>query len=225
MKTETTPTDRRSLFKLALAAPLLALTGATHSEAEVTEENQRGFYPAGEKDHHDTSLGAGAVRSFIEWPEFSLTNQDGKRVDFHRDIIVGRSVVLSYFYTHCDGSCPGTTQRMAELCELVGTLGVPVRFVSVSLKPHEDTPSELRAYARDVVPKGGDWHFLTGSYEEVTTLRHHLGFYELNPDIDRIPSRHSAMVLIGDDTTHRWLPLPAVAPLRQWRSVLARCRS
>ena len=99
----------------------------------------------------------------------------------------------------------------------------PARFVSITLEPEEDTPAVLAEYARDVLPREADWHLLTTSQPTLKALRQYLGFYDLDPTVDADPRRHAAMVLMGDTRTHRWLTLPAVSTLRQWRSTLSRC--
>jgi protein SCO1/2 len=159
----------------------------------------------------------------MQWPAFALVNQHGRKVDLHRDILAGHPVVLSFFYTKCKGSCPVTTGRMMSLATLLAEQQRPARFVSITLEPEEDTPAVLAEYAHDVLPSDTDWHLLTGEKDTITVLRRHLGFYDLNPIIDADPRRHAAMVLIGDTRTHRWITLPAISTLRQWRSALRRC--
>lgn len=172
---------------------------------------------------YESQLVDGRLTSYVEWPDFALTNQRHERVDLHRDVLAGRCVVLSFFYTQCKGSCPITAGRMGELAKVVQEQQRRVRFISISLEPEEDTPEALAAYAAEKTPANADWHLLTGDRAVITAVRRHLGFYDLNPALDADPRRHAAMVLMGNDCTHRWLTIPAVASLRQWRSTLSRC--
>jgi protein SCO1 len=178
---------------------------------------------AAHEDTHDTLLKNGRIVSYLTWPRFALTDQRGNSVDLYRDVIAGRTVIVSFFYTQCKGSCPVTMRRMLDLHTHLHQRSTPVRFLSITLEPDIDTPRELRSYAADTLPPGSDWHLLTGPLPTITALRRHLGFYDLDPAIDADPRRHAAMVLMGNDTTHRWLSLPAIATPRQWRSTMHRC--
>ena len=201
--------DRRSFFSFSWkknAEPTPPTTAITHEEGGL-----------------ETQLLNGRVASYLRWPSFALTNHRSQRVDLHRDVLAGHPVVLSFFYTQCKGSCPVTTGRMMELERLLRAQKRPVRFVSISLEPEEDTPAVLAEYARHVIPTEADWHLLTTDAQTLKGLRQHLGFYDLDPAVDADPRRHAAMVLMGNDATHRWFTLPAMSTLRQWRSTLSRC--
>jgi protein SCO1 len=166
----------------------------------------------------------GTLLSYERWPVFPLVDATGRQVDLHRDLIAGHTVVIVFFYTQCRGSCPVTTGRLINLwASLANSQRSQVRFISVSLEPWTDTPPVLASWAADIVPSDADWHLLTGDAQVITSLRRHLGFYDLDPAVDANPRRHAAMVMMGNDRTHRWLSLPAVATLRQWRSTLSRC--
>jgi cytochrome oxidase Cu insertion factor (SCO1/SenC/PrrC family) len=54
-----------------------------------------------------------------------------------------------FFYTECQGTCPGTTQAMKRLRQSVADEfpGEQLRFVSITLDPEHDTPQDLLAYA------------------------------------------------------------------------------
>ncbi|MBL9153252.1 MAG: SCO family protein [Verrucomicrobiales bacterium] len=176
-----------------------------------------------EDGYYETRLHQGRIGSYLEWPAFAATDHQGRTVDIHRDVIAGQPVVLSFFYTRCKGSCPVTTGRMIDLAATMEAAGRRVRFISITLEPEFDTPAELATYAKNVLPEKADWRLLHTLPETLIQLRRHFGFYDLNPAIDADPRRHAAMVLIGDDRTHRWITLPAIATLRQWRSALSRC--
>lgn len=211
-ETAASPVSDRRGFLSALLPSFLSLRPGTSAVP-----------PHHNDDTHDTLLKNGRVSSYVTWPHFPLTDHHGSSIDFHRDVVCDRAVVISFFYTQCKGSCPVTMGRMLDLHTYCTQRSSRVRFISITLEPDQDTPAVLRDYAADILPKGGDWHLLTGSLSIITALRKHLGFYDPNPEIDRDPRRHSAMVLMGNDASHRWLALPAIATERQWRSTLYRC--
>lgn len=82
----------------------------------------------------------------------------------------GKVVVVSFVYTTCTGTCPGTTRAMARARNALreaGLWGKSVAFVSITLDPRRDTAGVLRDYARLYHADEPAWHFLTGSREQV----------------------------------------------------------
>jgi protein SCO1/2 len=101
-------------------------------------------------------------------PDFELRDQDDNPVRFadYR----GHVVVVGFIFTTCNGTCPATTHRMAKLrqeCARRPELKNQVRFVSISLDPERDTPTQLRGYRRLYEIDGTDWVFLTGAPKEI----------------------------------------------------------
>jgi protein SCO1/2 len=99
-------------------------------------------------------------------PDFSLVDQHGARVSLAD--LRGRTLLVDFVYTQCNGPCPILTGLHAELQRsLDPALRERVRFVSISLDPENDTPEALAKYGRE---RGADlegWSFLTGPKTEV----------------------------------------------------------
>ena len=71
-----------------------------------------------------------------------------------------------------------------------------VFIYSVTLKPEQDSPRALRAYAEMHGVNDPNWLFLTGKPEEVDLLRHKIGFADPDPEVDRdksLSQRHAAL--------------------------------
>lgn len=68
-------------------------------------------------------------------------------------------------------------------------------FYSITVKPEEDTPDKLRAYA-DMHGIRDHWQFLTGAPEDVERLRRTLGYVDLNPKVDQDKASHSGVVAL-----------------------------
>ena len=104
---------------------------------------------------------AAAAREAEPAPDFSLVDQDGRRVALTD--LRGQTLLLDFVYTHCPGPCPILTgTHVAVQRALPAELAGRVRFVSISLDPARDTPEVLRSYAS---ARGADlarWSFLTG---------------------------------------------------------------
>lgn len=73
-------------------------------------------------------------------------------------------------FTHCPSICPTMTSNMKMLAESTADLNDQVQFISFTIDPDRDTPSEFRKYIkeRDIVAK--NWTFLTGDEQETYGL-------------------------------------------------------
>jgi protein SCO1/2 len=104
-----------------------------------------------------------------EVPDFSLTTQAG--TPYRKADLKGKVALVSFIFTTCNGSCPATTHRMAQVQEMLKARSLDkdgrVRLVSITLDPTRDTPEVLRNYMRlyDADPAG--WTFLTGPADQV----------------------------------------------------------
>ncbi len=102
-----------------------------------------------------------------ELPDFSLINQQGKRVG--RSDLLGRVNVVSFMFTECAGPCPALIGQIARLRD--DWKSIPdVQFVSISVDPERDVPEVLAAYALRFGAKDDRWHFLTGEEARVYDL-------------------------------------------------------
>jgi protein SCO1 len=138
-----------------------------------------------------------------------LRTADGRPVRFYDDLVRDRSVVISFMYTRCNGSCPATTAKLARLQDRFGArMGRDLLFLSITLDPEHDGPAELRKYAATFDAKPG-WVFLTGERDDIDALRWSMGIRDLDPAVDRDRSQHGALLTFGNDRTGRWAALPA----------------
>jgi len=141
-------------------------------------------------------------------PDVALCTHEGRTVLLHRDLLAGKVVVLNFLYTKCTGVCPKTVRNLCEVQRLLGDrVGRDVFFYSVTLKPEQDSPEVLRAYA-DAVGAGPGWLFLTGTPADVERVRHGFGFVDPDPDVDTDRSQHIGMVLYGNEARRSWAACP-----------------
>jgi cytochrome oxidase Cu insertion factor (SCO1/SenC/PrrC family) len=150
-------------------------------------------------------------RGFAEqFADVTLTSQHGDKVQFFADLVKDRAVVVNFFYTSCDKTCPDTFAKLSRLRrEMQPVFGRSLRFISISVDPERDTPAVISRYSRMVVaesehPDTPDWLMLTGSVEDVTNIRRQFGLVDPDPVKDRDPSRHGSMLAVGNDGTGRW---------------------
>ena len=69
-----------------------------------------------------------------------LTDQDGKKVKFYSDLVMGKVVVINSFFTSCGATCPIISGTMQKLQTWLGDrLGDEVHLISISVDPTTDT--------------------------------------------------------------------------------------
>lgn len=96
-------------------------------------------------------------------PDFQLVDADEKPITLRQ--FRGQAVLVGFFFTTCNGTCPATTARLAKVQETLAThaaLKDRVRIVSISIDPTRDTPEKLRGYMRLYDVDGRNWSFVTG---------------------------------------------------------------
>ena len=103
-------------------------------------------------------------------PDLVLRDQDGRKVRFYSDLIKGKVVVLSFFYTSCTYTCTMQGRVFSELQALLGErLGAAVFLISVTTDPVTDTSERLKAWATRHSAKPG-WTLVTGEEAEMNKL-------------------------------------------------------
>lgn len=116
--------------------------------------------------HQHEPAKAGYQRSVQKYslPQVALVREDGKRVEFPKDMDDGRPVVLNFIYTTCTAICPMLSQTFAEFQKKLGPDAAKLRMVSVSIDPEQDTPKRLAEYAKRY-GAGPQWTHYTGTLE------------------------------------------------------------
>jgi protein SCO1 len=97
--------------------------------------------------------------------EFSLRDQTGAA--FGSAELRGKVWVAAFMFVRCPTICPVITARMKSLQEQAKERGIPLRLVSITVDPDNDTPEVLRAYASEKGADQSSWHFLTGDYDAI----------------------------------------------------------
>jgi protein SCO1/2 len=144
-------------------------------------------------------------------PNFELTTHEGKKVRFYDDLIKDKIVVINFMYAQCEGICPGITANLAKVQKILGDrIGRDIFMYSITLKPEEDSPSDLQHYVEMHRVKPG-WLFLTGKPDEIDRLRRTLGFSDQNPKLDKDKSNHIGMVRYGNERRQWWAMCPGQA--------------
>ncbi len=134
----------------------------------------------------------------IQVPAFTLTNQFDQAVSLTN--LLGQVWVADVIFTTCPISCEQMTRRMHALARQISDRA-PVKFVSITAYPQNDTPAVLKKYADQRGLDQARWHFLTGLKSNVYELSvHGMKFAVLDntnrviPDDLFIHSSHFALV-------------------------------
>lgn len=148
-------------------------------------------------------------------PNTLFRTQDDKEVRFYDDLIKGRQVMVMMMYATCETFCPLATKRMVDLHHeaLADRMGKDLFMVNVSLKPDEDDPAALKAYAeahRALLP---GWTFVTGDAHDVETLRYRF-FTHAHIGIDLDVDQHAGLMKVINDPIGRWFHSDVFASTR-----------
>jgi protein SCO1/2 len=152
---------------------------------------------AADKSRPAASLGPGYYSNGV------FTTHHNKQVRFYDDLIKGKISIINFMYASCEKFCPRSIACLTKLQDLLGDhLGRDMFMYSFSLKPGEDTPAKLAAYAKSNGARPG-WTFLTGSEYDLTTIRFKL-FRLDDPLVDFSVAIHASMLRIINDNNSQW---------------------
>lgn len=143
---------------------------------------------AGEPINSGQPTGAEQSKVGQEIPDFTLVNQDGKRISLKQ--YRGKALLLTFIYTRCPlpEFCPLMSSNFAELNKKMladATLQERTHLMSITFDPGYDTPKVLRSYGAAYTgeytqEKFTHWEFATGTPEEIKRIAQYFGltYYE-----------------------------------------------
>ena len=144
------------------------------------------------------------------FPNLVLTDQDGRKLKFYDDLVKDKIVIFNMFYAQCEGICTPITRNLVRLQKLLGDrVGKEIFMYSFTLKPKDDTVPALKHYAQMHKVKPG-WLFLTGSVDDMETLRRKLGYVDPDPEVDKDKTNHIGVIKYGNEPLQRWGGCPGM---------------
>jgi len=109
-------------------------------------------------------------------PEFTLTQQDGKRLALKE--LRGKVVAITFIFASCTDTCPLLTGKMAGIQDRLGpAFGPQAFFLSITVDPERDTSAVLKRYAETHKANPAGWAFLTGTPAEIRDVAKSYGIY------------------------------------------------
>ena len=131
--------------------------------------------PAGSRPGDpNTPLMNPAAYESMEIVPFSMVDQNGNPID--NSELRGDWTVMSFMFTHCVLACPTLQGNMYRLAESQTLRDEPVRFMSVSMDPENDTVERLNQYASDMGVDYERWKLVRGEPELIQEFMSSLGF-------------------------------------------------
>jgi protein SCO1/2 len=135
------------------------------------------------------------------FPNYVLTDHNGKEQRFFDDLIEDKVVIINFIYTTCPDVCPMETAQMGQISRILGDrVGDDVHFITITIDPETDTPAVLKDY-RDRFR--ANWPFYTGDKDQIIDIRRKLGLFV--EDIGGGENNHNVNMIIGNQKTGRWM--------------------
>lgn len=92
--------------------------------------------------------------------EFSFLNEDSVRITSKQ--MKGKVWIADFFFVNCPTICPSMTKNLKKLNDATKDIADEVQFMSFSINPKRDTPSQLRRYKKKYKITAKNWYFFTG---------------------------------------------------------------
>ena len=145
-----------------------------------------------------------------EVPDFTFTNQDGKRISLSQ--YRGKVLLVTFIYTRCPfpDFCPRMSHNFAEIYKQLGSNPslAKTQLLSVSFDPKYDTPKVLRDYGFSMAETHDAslfrrWQFAAPKADELPKIA---DFFALTvtPDAGTITHNLSTAVIGPDGKIVRW---------------------
>lgn len=139
-----------------------------------------------------------------QWtPDTVVTKTDGSATSIAA-LSEGKNLIIQFFYTRCNGTCPGTTMNLRKILAMMSPqLRKDTIVISVSLDPERDKISDLKDYAETrKLPK--NWHVVRASRANLEHLLQVTGMSAEKLDAKTQRIKHTAQVLFGSRQSGHW---------------------
>lgn len=106
----------------------------------------------------------------VTLPPFALRDESGQ--PFGTDQLAGKFWIANFIFTRCPTTCLLQTAQLKALRQRLELLpgGPDVQLISITVDPDHDTSEVLAAYSELAGAESENWHFLTGSRDEIWAL-------------------------------------------------------
>ena len=135
--------------------------------------------------------------SAMRIPDVTVQDQNGKSLNFYRDLVKGKVVAVNFVFTTCTAICPSLTATFRRVQQQLAEENLSAQLISISVDPTVDTPERLQAFATKFKAEPG-WTFVTGTTSYIDAILKEFGVAAANKN------DHSPMILIGNEAAGYW---------------------
>lgn len=148
----------------------------------------------------------------VSLPDLAVLDQEGRKLNFYRDLVKGKTVAINFIFTTCTTICPPLGATFAKVQTLLGD-HKDVQLISISVDPVTDTPARLKAWQAKFSQRPG-WTLVTGDKATIDQLLKALGGFSARKE------DHTPTVLIGNEANNNWTRAYGLAKPAQLVSLL-----
>ena len=160
----------RIVFSLIKILLVVCIVGCSSDATQIPYYNTPDFTPIFLSENQELK---NTITHQIS--DFSFVNQN-KQIITNKEI-EGKVHVANFMFTSCTSICPDMTGNM-KLVEEAFFNDERVAVLSYSVTPWIDTPDKLLDYVKFNDIKTNNWHFLTGSKNDIYSLARESYFAE-----------------------------------------------
>lgn len=148
---------------------------------------------------------------YYQVEDFSVTNQHGQTIS--QANLNDGIYLANFFFASCPDICPAMNRRVKQVYDefqdmasknrkaaaekgIDDTIYVPVRFISFTVDPDNDSVPVLNEYSKNLGVTGNDWYFVTTDKESLFKIGRN---YLLPVSIEDRTIDHSQQVLLIDN--------------------------
>nr|WP_232372613.1 SCO family protein [Acuticoccus mangrovi] len=129
-------------------------------------------------------------------PDTPVVTQDGTELAFSEALGPG-AYIIGFTYTKCPAICGATELDMQFVAASRADLDTPLRLVTLTLDPQNDTPQVL-ATAHSAAGAPPEWVRLTGRPSDIMRLLGYLGAWDGRP-----LKEHKQVFIVGNTSSGR----------------------
>lgn len=141
------------------------------------------------------------LSDFHQIPDFNFVDQNGESIT--QENLQGQIYVAGFFFSTCPGICPAVRSKLKSVQNAF--IDDPnIKIVQHSIRPTNDTPAVLRAYAQENGIISDKWYLLTGDKDKIYSLAK--SAYFASEDLGNIQNTndflHTESLLLIDEKRH-----------------------
>ncbi|HEX4208575.1 MAG TPA: SCO family protein [Ktedonobacteraceae bacterium] len=151
------------IFAVLMLAVLFAGCASTTQSNMSNMSNMNSGQTQSSSNSQGTDLGKVAA------PNFQLKDQHNIPIALTQ--FKGKPLILTFFYTHCQTSCPLIAEKIHSTLLDLGKNSQQVGIVAISADPTGDTPASVATFSQEHQLQGyKNWHYLLGTRQQLSPI-------------------------------------------------------